>query len=582
MKVSVSLFAFLFASAIFLTGCGPTISGKPAARISGDLPLVQQPICSADGSGKRTAFFMTISGGGSRSAIFGARVLSELKHVDGEDLTHHINVISSVSGGSLAAALYGISEDVGQGEVWRPVWNDNLIRERLDANLRLSAAAKLANPIFLGSYIFGHQTRTDALFAVLDSDVFNVPGERRTLTLGDMNPTRPQIIINSTIATRDDSDAFRPRPFGSLFTFTETNLGSIGVDYQSMPISRAVAASAAFPGMMSPVVLNRFQRGTDETEAGIPKYVHLIDGGASDNLGLLAVKRALIEDSHRILTQCDQVIVLTVGAFGIQGNHRDDTPYMRSPLGLVIDTNTLLTAFDSLLAVSRTRALAEFRSRIFVPPADSEQCRKDGLPDNICAGGVRANWDEINTLLKQKLFFVHLSFDSEEIAGPPPPIYFCESIDKNGQSSGCDYPPIDWTTHHNEVKALQRRLKLIPTTFGLPQDDVADITAFTKLLFWPANRCLMHMRDMLVRGVQHTDVFYKDATNSCDETTSVTKTQMLRLREYSDVIGDRIFDNSNQKRNASRSEKPLTSEQREVFWNETLFYYGWNGRMYMQ
>ncbi|SUG56013.1 Uncharacterised protein [Salmonella enterica subsp. arizonae] len=92
----------------------------------------------------------------------------------------------------------------------------------------------------------------------------------------------------------------------------------------------------------------------------------------------------------------------------------------------------------------------------------------------------------------------------------------------------------------------------------------------------------MHMRDMLVRGVQHTDVFYKDATNSCDETTSVTKTQMLRLREYSDVIGDRIFDNSNQKRNASRSEKPLTSEQREVFWNETLFYYGWNGRMYMQ
>ncbi len=375
---------------------------------------------------------------------------------------------------------------------------------------------------------------------------------------------------------------FAPRPFGSLFTFTETNLGSIGVDYQSMPISRAVAASAAFPGMMSPVVLNRFQRGTDETEAGIPKYVHLIDGGASDNLGLLAVKRALIEDSHRILTQCDQVIVLTVDAFGIQGNHRDDTPYMRSPLGLVIDTNTLLTAFDSLLAVSRTRALAEFRSRIFVPPADSEQCRKDGLPDNICAGGVRANWDEINTLLKQKLFFVHLSFDSEEIAGPPPPIYFCESIDKNGQSSGCDYPPIDWTTHHNEVKALQRRLKLIPTTFGLPQDDVADITAFTKLLFWPANRCLMHMRDMLVRGVQHTDVFYKDATNSCDETTSVTKTQMLRLREYSDVIGDRIFDNSNQKRNASRSEKPLTSEQREVFWNETLFYYGWNGRMYMQ
>lgn len=569
MKVSITLFAFMLVSALLLTGCGPTISGQPAARISGDLPLVQQPVCSVDGSGKRTAFFVTISGGGSRAALFGARVLSELEHVDGEDLARHINVISSVSGGSLAAALYGISTDAGQGEAWRPVWDDNLINERLDANLRLSAAEKLANPAFLGSYIFGHQTRTDALFAALDSDVFNVPGEHRSLTLGDMNPTRPQIILNSTIATRDDSDAFRPRPFGSLFTFTKSNLGSIGVDYSSMPVSRAVAASAAFPGMMSPVVLNRFQRGSDETVAGVPKYIHLIDGGASDNLGLLAVKRALIEDSHRLLTQCDQVIVLTVDAFGIQGNHRDDSPDMRSPLGLVIDTNTLLSAFDSLLAVSRTRALAEFKSRMFVPPANSEQCHKEGLPDNICVGGVRANWDEINTLLKQKLFFVHLSFDSEEIAGPPPPFNICESIDKNGQSSDCDYPPIQWDQHHNEVKALRTRLKLIPTTFGLPRDDVADISAFTKLLFWPQNRCLMHMRDMLVRGVQHTDVFYEEATNSCDE----------RLREQSDVFGDWILESGKKKWIKRRPEKPLTPEQREALWNETLFYYGWNGRV---
>lgn len=581
MKVSISLFAFLFASAICLTGCGPTVSGQPAARTSGDLPLVQQPVCSVDESGKRTAFFVTISGGGSRAALFGARVLSELEHVDGEDLARHINVISSVSGGSLAAALYGISKDAGQGEAWRPVWDDNLINERLDANLRLSAAAKLANPAFLGSYIFGHQTRTDALFAALDSDVFDVSGEHGSLTLGDMNPTRPQIILNSTIATRDDSDAFRPRPFGSLFTFTKSNLGSIGVDYSSMPVSRAVAASAAFPGMMSPVVLNRFQRGSDETVAGIPKYIHLIDGGASDNLGLLAVKRALIEDSHRLLTQCDQVIVLTVDAFGIQGNHRDDSPDMRSPLGLVIDTNTLLSAFDSLLAVSRTRALAEFKSRMFVPPANSEQCHKEGLPDNICVGGVRANWEEINTLLKQKLFFVHLSFDSEEIAKPPS-VEICKGNYDKGRSSDCNTSPINRNIYGQEVKALRTRLKLIPTTFGLPQDNVADISAFTKLLFWPENKCLMHLRDMLLRGVQHTDAFYENATNSCDETTSVTDEQMFRQRMLSGAIGDWILESGKKKWIKLPPEKPLTPEQREALWNETLFYYGWNGREYQQ
>lgn len=561
MKVSISLLAFLFISAILLTGCRPTISGNPVARTSGDLPLIQQPVCSVDVSGKRTAFFMTISGGGSRSALFGAQVLSELEHVSGENLAHRINAISSVSGGSLAAALYGISQDTGQNEAWRPVWNENLIRERLDANLRLSAAAKLINPAFLSSYVFGNQTRTDALFAALDSDVFNMPRDQRTLTLGDMNPARPQIIINSTIATRDDSDAFRPRPFGSLFTFTKSNLGSIGVDYQSMPLSRAVAASAAFPGMMSPVVLNRFQRGTDETEAGIPKYIHLIDGGASDNLGLLAVKRALVEDSHRILTQCDQVIVLTVDAFGIQGNHRDDTPYIRSPLGLVIDTNTLLSAFDSLLAVSRTRALAEFRSRIFVPPADSEQCLKDGLPDNICLGWPGANWDEINMLLKKKLFFVHLTFDSNEIAGPSF-LRFCRPEDINAPFSGCFEPPINDSRYVNEVKALRKRLKLIPTTFGLSNDDVADISAYTKLLFWPENKCLMHMREMLVSGIQHTEEFYDNATNSCSE--------------HRDIIGDRIPDNRWKKLSVETFQ---TLEEREEFWNKILFYYGWNGRM---
>lgn len=57
----------------------------------------------------------------------------------------------------------------------------------------------------------------------------------------------------------------------------------------------------------------------------------------------------------------------------------------------------------------RTQLLAEFKSRSFTPPADSEQCRKDDLTSSVCSGGVRVNWDEVNGLLKQKLLFADAS-----------------------------------------------------------------------------------------------------------------------------------------------------------------------------
>ena len=225
-------------------------------------------------------------------------------------------MISAVSGGSIAAALYGISRGEQYGDSWRPIWNDELISKRLAANLKVDMANQLANPVFLGGYLFGHKNRTDTLVAVLDSVVLGESSFGRPLTLGDLSSERPQIVINSTVATKDDSTAFRPRPFGSLFTFSPADLDSIGVNYASMPISSAVAASAAFPGLLSPVVLNRFQLGSTEQKRGEPKYLHLVDGGNVDNLGLLAVKRALVEDNHRLLTDCDQVVVLTVDAFG--------------------------------------------------------------------------------------------------------------------------------------------------------------------------------------------------------------------------------------------------------------------------
>ncbi|ANB73716.1 patatin [Paraburkholderia phytofirmans OLGA172] len=584
MKNRAGLITLLPFVAALVAGCAPVVSGLPEtsfASASHSEPIVHRQVCSVDGTAPRTAFFLTISGGGSRAAYLGARVISELQDVDGTDVASHINVISSVSGGSLAAALYGISTDRASGDGWRPVWNDSLIRTRLAENLKVDMAEQLANPVFLGGYIFGHTDRTDAFFTALDSTVlFGVSPAKRMLTLGDFNPNRPQIVINSTVATAESTTAFRPRPFGSLFTFSQSDLDSIGVDYSTMPLSRAVAASAAFPGLLSPVVLNRFQLGSTEKELGSPRYIHLIDGGNVDNLGLLAVKRALIEDSHRLLTDCDQIVVVTVDAFGAQGFHPDDKPSMRSASGWVLDEHTLLAAFDALLAANRTRLLAEFKSRMFTPPADSEQCRKDDLPPDICGGGVRVNWDDVNTLLKRKLYFVHLSLDSSELAEPPV-VTYCDG--KYGDPDPkCHEPPINRWTYYNEERALRRRLKQIPTTFGLSRQQQSDISMYVKLQFNPGNVCLMHLRDLIMGTAQHSPVFYEIASDSCDETTSFTDAQMTRRRSHEEIFGDRIATPGHNVGGEPAIEEqhyaPMaTVEAREAFWKDVLRYYGWNG-----
>ena len=482
----------------------------------------------------------------------------------------------------MAASLYGVSRDDEAGDAWRPEWSDDLIRKRLTANMKVSMAGQLINPVFLGGYVFGHKNRTDALFATVDADLLGQSGTGNPMTMADLNPSRPQIIINSTVATKDDSDAFRPRPFGSLFTFTPTDLESIGVDYISMPLSRAVAASAAFPGLLSPVVLNRYQLGSTEQERGELKYIHLMDGGNVDNLGLLAVKRALIEDSYRLLVDCDQIIVMTVDAFGAQGHHNDNAPSMRSASGLVLDGNTVLSAFDALLAANRTRLLAEFKSRSFTPPADTEQCRKDGLPGNVCLGGVRVNWDHVNRLLKQKLLFVHLSFNSGELPMPPGVVY-CRGPYKPGKLSDCDEPPINGAKHLNEIRALRSRLKQIPTTFGLSSAELGDIKAFVRLWFTKNNGCLAHLRGMLAGTDRHGPDFYMKATDSCDETSCFTEDQLTRRRNQRDIFGDWILYDGKQieKRTAQNrlTYTPLaTVEERDTFWAEVLKYYGKKAR----
>lgn len=501
--------------------------------------LISPTVCSPNS--RKTAFFVTLSGGGSRAAYFAARVLHELDKVGVEPMTPYIDAIFGVSGGSITAALFSMSADPGRNQsssMERVQWSEEMTTERLTRPLGSAMAIQLLNPRTLGTYLFSDLTRTSLLQKTIENEVFQNAGE--SLTYRDLNPQRPPVFIVSAIATSEDSLAFDPQPFGSMFLFSMPDLAKFGIDLSSIPVAKAVTASAAFPGLLSPVPLPRYRRGTFEAQADASRYVHLIDGGNADNLGLLGVKRALLENNHRLLTECDNIVVLSVDAFGNQGAHRNDRPHENSPVGWFFDHKSALASFDALLAANRARLLGEFKSRILMPPGSEELCRKDGLPDDVCGGGVRADWSEINRLLKQKLLFIHVNFQSPELADQTR-VTFCKGSYPSSDPQ-CDRGPVDGHRLWCEKMNLRQRLASIPTTFGLSREAAADLRTFVSLLNHPHNACFKQLNDVVVLGQKHTPSFYRRASASCDETPTLPADQVpvitcqARGRIFGDVI----------------------------------------------
>lgn len=497
--------------------------------------LISRNVCGANQ--RKTAFFVTFSGGGSRAAYFAANVLHELDQFGPEPLTGKIDGIFSVSGGSLAAALYAVSYDQISAPAKSVIWSRDLTDQVLPKNLIGSMAREVATLVGVPGYLFGDISRTDLLEAAIEREVLLSSGG--PLRYRDINPKRPPIFINATVATSEGAAAFAPHPFGSVFIFSQPDLIKIGIEPGSVPIARAVAASAAFPGLLTPVALPRFRQSAYERQLGMPRFLHLMDGGNADNLGLLGVKRVLLEDQHRLLRECDSVVVLTVDAFGRQGRHEDSRPTRPSPTGWFFDYNSALASFDALLAANRARLLGEFKSRVLMPPGSEELCLKDGLPDEVCGGGVRADWNEINQLVKRKLFFAHLNFQSPEVVKQTS-LTHCKGA-YGSANPDCEVMPVDGARLGCEIRSLRSRLESIPTTFGLSEAEREDIKIFVALNNQPKNICFQHLFGLVTNKVKHSESFYQEASASCDETTSlrggdVPSGKHIRGRIFGDVI----------------------------------------------
>jgi NTE family protein len=241
------LLAGMLAGCAHVTNSGQALCSKAATGGGCDYDPLHgyrfKPHKRKDGD---TLVVVTFSGGGVRATAlaYGTLLaLRDLKAIDtGNSLLDDVDIVSSVSGGSVAAGWYAY-----QGQAGLAPGN------KLDGFIHQGATSQLAerglNPVALGSYLFTPATRSDVLADEFASRLFN------DATFADIDAAysrqgQPFIILNASDIGHE-----------TRFPFTQNRFDLICSDLNRYRLSNAVAASADFPLVFSPMGVTNYSYG---------------------------------------------------------------------------------------------------------------------------------------------------------------------------------------------------------------------------------------------------------------------------------------------------------------------------------
>ncbi len=204
-----------------------------------------------NGSEKRIG--LALSGGGFRAAAFHLGVFRKLRELG---LLWNLDLLTCVSGGSIAGAFLASH------------WGNDTALDKLDNYLRTSSIAVSS---VIGGIFDPFSTRLEKLAETYERDLF---GQNTLSTLKD----GPRLYLNATnLAT--GNMFFFVAGGNDLVEMGEWELGTSSAE--QFKISKAVAASSAFPPVFPPLRIDQ----KDYPVAGVD-YVTLTDGGVYDNLGV--------------------------------------------------------------------------------------------------------------------------------------------------------------------------------------------------------------------------------------------------------------------------------------------------------
>lgn len=459
----------LFSAAIlllFAAGCHTMpVLNKPLTSYSPDYGYRYRNIAPGKDDSDSLLVILTFSGGGTRAASLSYGTLCVLRDTpiywEGRTrrLLDEVDVISSASGGSLTAAYYGLFGDrIFDDYVSRVLYRDiqgGLIKQIFSPG----SVFKLFSPFY---------GRTDLMADQFSRWIFD------NKTYGDLmaKNARPYIIINTTDMAR-----------GSRLGFTQGTFDLFYSDLSEYPIGNAVAASAAYPGLLAPMTLRNFDKPADfqapawattdpKTQPGFVrddpsyylddnhKFIHVVDGGVADNLGLLPV------------------------IMGLDGRFSDDKMWTKGQPPAATD------AAESESNAPKAGCCPRFPKEVIIITVNAEGSTKRswdlraGLPslvDTLLAAGTTplGNFSHAQiSYLRQQIAHRNALRDIKHELGNQGvtihiPVLDQPEIDFRFVEVAFDQIPSD-----QEREALQR----VPTNFHLPRADVDRICASAKTI----------------------------------------------------------------------------------------------------
>ena len=305
---------------------------------------------------------LMFSGGGTRAAALGYGVLEELdkqplyKGGRQQTMLDAVDLVYGVSGGSVLAAYFSL-----HGRDTIPAFERRFLKQNFQRQVSKQIFS-FANLPRLTSPEFG---RGDLLQEQFETTLF------KNATFGDLHRhgKGPFAVITAT-----DMSA------GNRFEFTQEYFDALCLNLSDLPIARAVAASSAVPLVFAPLTINnnggncgyrlpeqvvdavtddnggdKLQQQTrlemvmqnimNYQDGKNRPYIHLLDGGLTDNLGL----RSLLDmsDLYRASlysrvrnNSVRKIVIINVNAQNDPANGIDKTaavPGLRAVTNAIID-----------------------------------------------------------------------------------------------------------------------------------------------------------------------------------------------------------------------------------------------------
>ena len=331
----------------------PAASGGPReARITPTIATTTASSAINEFDRNHDGYFVgiAISGGGSRSANFSAACMFQLQRLG---LLQRTDYISSVSGGSLTAAYYCLSDDAA--------WNPGDVQKKLTHHFATDMIVTVSMPWNWLPLMFTNWDRSDVLASSFRKTLFSSP-DGKTLTFANLRDDRPRLLINST-----DLQS------GKAFVFCDEAFDQLNSDLSTYPIAHAVAASSAVPVILHQVTLRDFN-------TVFKQYRHLVDGGVVDNLGV----KTLVE------------------TYRAQMKASNGTAYPNGAVFIVLDARTQYDARISSRGDTTVLESLQFgaglSSTVLINRASSatlDEMILDSAPDRVDAATLRKERDDL-------------------------------------------------------------------------------------------------------------------------------------------------------------------------------------------